>query len=343
MIQRTACLIARGNDVFRNLAIEKHLMDTLPENTAILFLSQNRHAVVVGRNQNPWYECKVEAFLESGGKIVRRLSGGGASYQDMGTLNFSLILPKSEFNAGRQLHMIGEALSSVGVPWEMGPMGSLRLGGRTFCQNDFYKAGSVAMHHGTLLYNTALDMMEHYFRTRRKDPSLQDETPIQNRMVNLRELNPNLTPDRLERALVAAFARCFRAQPAWLDEQLLDESSIDRLTSRFSHPEWTYPAQENYDFEVSERFPWGSVTVLLRREGGMIRAAKIFSDAMEAGLFPPIEEGLIGCPFLIGAIGKRFDQKLAMLRDPRLIQIAGDVCTLICGRIRAQDRSGAGA
>ena len=85
------------------------------------------------------------------------------------------------------------------------------------------------------------------------------------------------------------------------------------------------------------------MTVLLRREGGMIRAAKIFSDAMEAGLFPPIEEGLIGCPFLIGAIGKRFDQKLAMLRDPRLIQIAGDVCTLICGRIRAQDRSGAGA
>ena len=116
----------------------------------------------------------------------------------------------------------------------------------------------------------------------------------------------------------------------YLDEQLLDGSSIDRLTSRFSHPEWTYPAQENYDFEVSERFPWGSVTVLLRREGGMIRAAKIFSDAMEAGLFPPIEEGLIGCPFLIGAIGKRFDQKLAMLRDPRLIQIAGDVCTLIC-------------
>ena len=64
---------------------------------------------------------------------------------------------------------------------------------------------------------------------------------------------------------------------------------------------------------------------------------------VRSGTDQPIEEGLIGCPFLIGAIGKRFDQKLAMLRDPRLIQIAGDVCTLICGRIRAQDRSGAGA
>ena len=343
MIQRTACLIARGNEACRNLAIEKHLMETLPENTAILFLYQNRHAIVVGRNQNPWYECKVESFLESGGDIVRRLSGGGASYQDLGALNFSLILPKAEFNAGRQLHLIGEALSASGIPWEIGPMGSLRWGGRTFCQNAFYKAGFAAMHHGTLLYNTALDMMEHYVRTRRKDPSLQEETPVQSRMVNLRELNPDMTLDRLERALVDAFARCFRARPAWLDEQLLDESSLDRLTDRFARPEWTYPAQENYDFDVSERFPWGSVTILLRREGGVIRAVKIFSDAMEAGLFPPIEEGLIGCPFLIGAIGTRFDQKLAMLRDPRLIQIAGDVCTLLCGSIRAQDRSGAGA
>ena len=84
MIRRTACLIARDNEPCRNLAIEKHLMDTLPENTAILYLYQNRHAIVVGRNQNPWQECKVESFLQSGGGIARRLSGGGASYQDMG-------------------------------------------------------------------------------------------------------------------------------------------------------------------------------------------------------------------------------------------------------------------
>lgn len=67
MIRRTACLIARGTDPYRNLAIEKHLMDTLPEDTAILYLWQNQHTIVVGRNQNPWYECRVEEFLESGG------------------------------------------------------------------------------------------------------------------------------------------------------------------------------------------------------------------------------------------------------------------------------------
>lgn len=99
--------------------------------------------------------------------------------------------------------------------------------------------------------------MEHYVKTRRKAPSLQEETPVQSRMVNLRELNPEITPDRLERALVSVFARSFRARPVWLDEQLLDAASLERLTASFAQPEWTYPAQENYDFDVSRAFPLG--------------------------------------------------------------------------------------
>ena len=62
MIRRTACLIARGSDPMRNQAIEKHLMDTLPEDTAILYLWQNAPAVMLGRAQNPWYECPVDDF-----------------------------------------------------------------------------------------------------------------------------------------------------------------------------------------------------------------------------------------------------------------------------------------
>ena len=98
MIRRTACLIALGGEPYRNLAIEKHLMDTLPEDTAILYLWQNDRCISIGRCQNPLYECRVDPFLSAGGHIARRLSGGGAVYQDRGALNFSFILPKTAFD-----------------------------------------------------------------------------------------------------------------------------------------------------------------------------------------------------------------------------------------------------
>ena len=159
MIRRTACLIARENDLLRNLAIEKHLMDTLPEETAILYLWQNRRAIVLGRNQDPWSECAVGAFLSSGGQIARRLSGGGTVYQDMGSLNFTFILPKSQFDVSRQLSIVGMAAGAFGLQPRAGRQSSLTVNGRTFAQSAFYKSGAAAYHHGTIHFSTDLEAM----------------------------------------------------------------------------------------------------------------------------------------------------------------------------------------
>lgn len=334
MIQRTACLIARGNDPCRNLAIEKHLMDTLPDSTAILFLYQNRQCVVVGRNQNPWQECQVDDFVAGGGVITRRLSGGGVSYQDEGTLGFSIILPKKDFDAARQLQLLYQVAGVCGMPTDPGMGVMLRSQGRIYCQNTFFKAGSGAVHHGVIHVGTdqqalmqALGMWEE-----------GQERPSP--MINLQEMNPQATVESVQHALYRGFSAFYRSEPTWLDEQIMDQGSIQKYADHFREDSWVYPPKTDYDFTVAERFPWGSVSVQLKREGGVIRESRIFSDAMEAALFFPIEEGLVGCPFLIGAITTRFQQKLELVSDPRLLQIAGDVCTLICGRIRAQDRAG---
>ena len=335
MIRRTACLIARGGDPYRNQAIEKHLMDTLPEDTAILYLWQNERSILIGRCQNPLYECKVDPFLASGGHIARRLGGGATAYHDAGVLNFTFLLPKTQFDIARQLGVAGMAVGAFGVQAQSGPHAILHAEGHMFGRNAFFKSGSAAMHHGALLVNCDLEQWARYLTGAQPASPGPADAP-----VNLNALCADITVDALQQALYWAFARVYGAQPAWLDEQMLDSRSIEGWTARFADPAWIYPEAIPYTFSISERFPWGGVMVKLNVEGGVIRAARIFTDAMEAPLFASLEAALTGSPFLISAIAGRFDQRLELMNDSRLMQLAGDVCNLICGRIRSLDRAG---
>lgn len=326
MIKRTACLLAPSNEPCRNLAVEKHLMDTLPEDTAILYLWQSERVVDVGRNQHLSDACKVESLLTDGGRVARRMSGGGAAYQDMGTLGFTLLMPKTEFQIARQLGVLGVALGSLGIGVRAAGRGDLYAGGKRVSTNAYFKSGSAAYHRGTLNVNADEGARARYL----------SEPP----MGNLCELVPELTVERVQQALYGAFSQVYGAQPAWLDERMMDSRSLDKLTAQFSAPEWIDPPEIPYTFSVTERFPWGHVAVRLNVEGGIIRAAQLFTDAMEAPLFERIEQLLTGTPFFISAIAGRFDQRLELLTDGRLLQLAGDVCNLICGRIRAMDRQG---
>ena len=313
-------------------------MDTLPEDTAILYLWQNQHTIVIGRNQNPWYECRVEEFLASGGSIARRLSGGGAVYHDMGNQNFTFILPKGEFDIPKQLSVVAAATASFGIQAEPSGRNDLQVSGRKFSGNAFYKAGSSAYHHGTILVDSNFSMLERYLSVDEKKLAQHSVTSVRSRVVNLASLCPDVTISRMQEALFLAFAKVYRRDPILLDECMLDHPTLQKIAEQFEDENWIYPAALPYGFTVSERFPWGSITVKLQVEGGIIRAAKIFTDAMEASLFGRLEQALPGSPYLISSIGSRFAQKLEMLTDPTLLQMAGDVCSLICGKMKAIDR-----
>ena len=117
-VRRLRYCITNETYPYRNLALEEYLLHNVAEDECILYLWQNEKTVVIGRNQNPWKECKVKELNEDGGRLVRRLSGGGAVYHDLGNLNFTFVLTKENYNVDRQLDVIIRAVNGLGIEAE---------------------------------------------------------------------------------------------------------------------------------------------------------------------------------------------------------------------------------
>lgn len=295
---RTSIALAEGYDPWLNLSLEELLLDRVADDEAILYLWQNQHTVVVGRHQNAWRECHAEKLEADGGKLARRLSGGGAVYHDLGNLNFTFIMPKPAYDLHRQLKVILGAARAVGVDAEFSGRNDILAEGRKFSGNAFYHGRRASYHHGTILIDVDMTVLQNYLNVPQQKMAAKGVTSVKSRVINLRELVPTLTIDEMKQAMMQAFVAEYGGPGALIDMAELQQSPEARaLYEKYSSWEWRLGKSPSFDITLETRFPWGGIELGLMVEGGVIQSARIYSDAMESELIEPMAHSLEGLAY----------------------------------------------
>jgi len=321
MIQKIAVCCAEGFDPYTNLALEKYLLDSVSEDQCILYLWQNQNTVVIGKNQNAWAECRVANLEGDGGKLARRLSGGGAVFHDLGNLNFTFLVPDQLYDLDKQLAVIQRACLLAGIATEKSGRNDLLAQGKKFSGNAFYHAGGKAYHHGTILIDVDTQKLQKYLSPPKAKLEAKGVSSVRSRVINLKDLMPSLTCQQMKAYLIEAFAQVYALTPT----MLCPPSPEQLAQTRQEYASWEYLFGKPLPFttECQAHFPWGHIHLQLEIQSGIITGANVYSDAMDWSLPEAIRTGLTGCRFDPAALHNALE---AAVTDT---QIRQDLCTLL--------------
>lgn len=279
-----------GDNVFVNQAIEAAIAETLKEDEIALYLWRNSDCVVMGRNQDAYAECDVNALESEGGLLARRTSGGGAVWHDLGNLNFSFVYREGAFSREEGYSTVISALSSLGVGAELGGRNDLMFEGGKLGGNAYYKRGGTELHHGTILVSTSPERVARFLTPPDEKFAGKGVRSVASRVTSLRDILEGVSAERVAAALKEAF---FAARPgaevSVLSPVAIGAEKIMRWTGFFSREEWRYGRKEKGSKRVSVTLFGERAVAEISSDG---RLKRVYSDSLDADAVSAVNAAL---------------------------------------------------
>ena len=312
--------IATEDWIFRDM-----LSDSELEDTKILFLWRNDNAVIIGRFQNPWTECNTEKMEADSIKLARRQSGGGAVFHDLGNTNYTFLSGKKNFDKAANNKIITNAINSFGLNSFASGRNDLLVstseGDKKISGSAFKETKDRSFHHGTVLINADMTKLEQYLNPNKKKLESKGITSVRARVLNLAELNIEITHESLCSKIIQEFFDYYKSscEIEVLDHQYL--LTIPRLNEHFlkmSDWNWRFGEAPKFNQQMSERFTWGTVDVYLDVHKAVVEKAQIFSDSLHPEMIEQLMASLENISYtkdaFSGAIAK-VSAELPMIED----------------------------
>lgn len=286
-----------SNNAYFNIASEEYLLNKYPEENLFL-LYVNAPSIIVGKFQNTLAEINLDYVEANEIAVVRRLSGGGTVYHDLGNLNFSFhtLIGNNDFMDFSQFtEPVIKMLNNMGVPAELEGRNDLLVDGKKFSGNAKLMKNGKMIQHGTILFDSHMEVLGEALKV--NPLKFVDKAVKSNRarVTNLIDYTPKgMTLELLKQELIEEMLKNNSGVELYTFTEE-DLQGIQKLADeKYSTWEWNYGFSPNYNFKKAIKVPAGFIEVHLDVDKGRINAAKIYGDFFASRPIEELEKQLLG-------------------------------------------------
>jgi lipoate---protein ligase len=301
------CLNLTSTDPYFNLAVDEYLLKNRKEN--FLILSINTPSVIIGKHQVAHREADTRYVKENKIPVIRRISGGGAVFHDSGNLNFSFILQSkqgSQVDFRKYTLPVIEFLSSLGVDAKFAGKNDLKVDGLKISGNAEHVYRQRVLHHGTLLFDSKLEVLKKALRKDTSDYSTRAVSSNPSSVANLKEkITAMKNTGEFRSAMLEFFLQ--RKKGNYLTDLTPEErSEIDSLAeSKYRKWEWNYAYGPEYKVNKKFDFREKAHSCFLDVKDGIIREISIEGTESLAA----IAKKMVGCKHMPEEMGEIFKRE----------------------------------
>lgn len=312
-----------SNDPRYNLAFEEYCFKSLPVEEDYVILWINGPAIIVGKNQNTLEEVNIDYVKENHIEVVRRITGGGAVYHDLGNLNFSIIKNKGEnkkIDFKRYNIPILNALERLGIECELSGRNDMTIDGKKFSGIAQSIWRNRALNHGTLLFDTELDVLSKALNVKQDKIISKGIKSVRSRVTNIKDFLEKDTTIESFRDILLKYIFEFEGEvPVKYELSDKENSEIDELfNEKYATWDWNYGYSPKFNYKNYKKFPFGAIEVRMDIKKGIVEDCKFYGDFFGSANVEKLEETLTGKSYNEESI-------MPLLEEKELKQYFGDI------------------
>ena len=291
------CIIDHTTDPYWNLSAEEWLLTDHDE--PIFRLWRNNNAVIVGRNQNARAEIDTDFVRQHNVAVVRRLTGGGAVFHDLGNVNYTFIdrqIPGEDSHAmfRRFTAPIIKALSGLGVQARLEGRNDLLIGDAKFSGNAMCIHQGRVLQHGTLLFSSKMADIAGALIPRQEKYEGRGVKSVRSRVTNISQ---HLSEPMTVEQFIAFLAERIGNDLTPYSYTEADLAGISRLAEeKYRTDAWNYGASPSCTFHKALKFPAGLIEAYMEIRGGRIESLDIRGDYFFTAPTAEFCRAMEGCP-----------------------------------------------